>query len=547
MGPGPMSEIVVSGFYGTEPRESFLTGRVDDGAVVVESSRSHEGFIVMNEAPGYLKRTEINDGWRPGFKVMYDTDLFPFERVLEPGESFVTAGSSVAFFAEGRGGADPHWVMPSYGSEVLMKDGARYRPPWIYNTWEPFGRDINRAITLQLIEAAGRVGMDIFTIDDGWQARYGDNAVDLGRFPGGLDEIVRAVESRGMRLGLWVPLAAVSTAAEVYRSHPEWACTDASGKAKMTGTAGGPSVVMCLDSSYREAAAARVNDLVSRYHLRYVKLDLTTVFNAYGEAPGCNARGHGHRTWAESLEGIYEGIRYVTDAVHREHPDVLLDLTFEAWGQKHLIDDGLISAANLDWLSNVGDASPGDAGPRAARKLLYDRSLAIPTETMLIGNLRAEGRQTVERVATAMGSGPLLLGDLRKLTGAEQSECGKIVAAFKALRDGIPLNEGFFPLGNWRQPSVASWDGFARLGRDGEGLVALFKNESAEEDAAFNLAAFPDGEFEVRSMLSGRSEGRFSGQQFRSGVTFPLPTGSTVELLEIRKADPAATLPSPRP
>ena len=31
---------------------------------------------------------------------------------------------------------------------------------------------------------------------------------------------------------------------------------------------------------------------------------------------------------------IYEGISHVTSKVYEQHPDVLLDLTFELWGQK---------------------------------------------------------------------------------------------------------------------------------------------------------------------------------------------------------------------
>ena len=37
------------------------------------------------------------------YRVMYDTDLFPFERSLQPGETFTSAKSSIAFFADGRG------------------------------------------------------------------------------------------------------------------------------------------------------------------------------------------------------------------------------------------------------------------------------------------------------------------------------------------------------------------------------------------------------------------------------------------------------------
>ncbi|HZZ58609.1 MAG TPA: alpha-galactosidase [Opitutaceae bacterium] len=535
LAPGAPADIAVSAFYGVEPREIFYTGRVEDPAISVKNSRSREGYIVMNEAPGYLKRSEILPGWRNGLEVMYDTDLFPFERRLDPGETFITAKSSVAFFAEGRGFADPRWVMPSYTAQVLMKKRADYQPLWIYNTWEPFQRRITEAITLDLIAAAGRMGMDVFTIDDGWQADYGSNVINTRLFKSGLDAIETAVENHGMRLGLWFPLAVVSPNTQVYREHPEWLCRDRDGKPKFTFTMAGAQAVMCMDTPYKIVAARRLNSLIARYHLKYVKLDLTTVFNAYGESPGCYAQGHDHQTWAESLDGIYEGINYVTASVYREHPDVVLDLTYELWGQKHIIDYGLLAAGDLDWLSNVTDASPLDAGPRAARTLLYLRSLAIPVETMLIGNLHADSPPIDERLATAMGAGPLFCGDLRRLTPAQQAWYGEKIRWFKTLRRAVPFNEGFFPLGSWRQPSAAAWDGYARLSRLGAGMIALFRNDSHATSVSVSLPVYPDGEFVLRSAMDGAAIGTCSGADFRRGVEFQFPVDSGVQVIEIRK------------
>ncbi len=95
---------------------------------------------------------------------------------------------------------------------------------------------------------------------------------------------------------------------------------------------------------------------------------------------------------------------------------MLLDLTFELWGQKHVIDAGLLAAGDLDWMSNVDDTRPDSAGPRQARQLLYQRAASMPVESMLIGNIHAELPSIQESFATAIGSAPLLLGDLRKLT-----------------------------------------------------------------------------------------------------------------------------------
>ncbi|MGA2986245.1 MAG: alpha-galactosidase [Terriglobia bacterium] len=532
--PGPPDVLQASGFYGSQPREVFFTGRVDDTAVLERNSLTGEGYIAMNGAPGYTKRTELS-GWGDGVQLMYDTDLFPFERSLQPGETFTSAKSSIAFFADGKGFADPRWVVPSYTSQALMKKGAAYQPPWIYNTWEPFERGITRGITMDLIAAAARMGLDIFTIDDGWQANYGENTINRELFPNGLEEIQAAVEKKGMRLGLWVPLAAISMKTAVAREHPEWICKDAHGKPKFTQAMEGSDAVMCLATPYREVAAKRISELIGRYHLAYVKVDLTTVFNAYGESPGCYAQGHDHRSWAGSLERIYEGIQYVTDHIYRDHPEVLLDLTFELWGQKHIIDYGLLAAGDLDWLSNVDDGTPGAAGPRQARTLLYLRSLAIPSETMLIGNLQAEMASIEDRLVTAMGAGPLFLGDLRKLTPEQQDWYGEKVRWFKALRKDVALPEGFFPLGNWQQPGAATWDGFARLSRQGEGMIALFKNESHLEQVVVKLPVFPEGTFHVRSAMTGQVLGAHTGEQFRQGIEVHLPPEHQVEVLEIRK------------
>ena len=95
------------------------------------------------------------------------------------------------------------------------------------------------ATTLELIDIAGSMGMDIFTIDDGWQKEYRREHGRLHAFPGGLDDIQKAVEAKGMRLGLWIPLAAIGQKTADYVNHPDWAALDQSGKPKLTSTMGG--------------------------------------------------------------------------------------------------------------------------------------------------------------------------------------------------------------------------------------------------------------------------------------------------------------------
>ena len=294
---------------------------------------------------------------------------------------------------------------------------------------------------------------------------------------------------------------------------------------------------MCLASPFRDAAAERVNQAIEQFHLAYVKLDLTTIFNAYGEAPGCWAKGHDHGDWAESLNMIYEGIAYVTGKVYAKHPDVLLDLTFELWGQKHVIDAGLLAAGDLDWMSNVDDNEPHSAGPLQARTLLYQRAASMPVEAMLIGNIHGELPTIQESFATEIGSAPLLLGDLRKLSASDQQWYHDKTAWFKKLRGSTKISESFFPLGSWLQPSPAMWDGFARLEHSGNGLIALFRNESNSAGADVQLPLMPEGKFKVRSVITGKTLGTFTKSDWAKGVQVEFPSSEKVEILEVTVND----------
>jgi alpha-galactosidase len=305
------------------------------------------------------------------------------------------------------------------------------------------------------------------------------------------------------------------------------------GKTKTTGTMAGEKVVMCMASPFRQAAAARINDAIERFRLAYVKLDLTTIFNAYGEAPGCWAKGHDHGDWAESLIRIYEGIREMTAEVYAKNPDVLLDLTFELWGQKHIIDAGLLAAGDLDWMSNVDDTKPDSAGPLQVRQLLYSRAGSMPVEAMLIGNLHAELPSIQESFATTIGSAPLLLGDLRKLTPADRAWYRDKITWFKQLRHRVKLSESFFPLGSWRQTSPIAWDGFARLAKTGEGVIALFRNKSDASEARIEFPLIPDGRYRLQSVMTGKDLGTFGRMAWKKGVTISFP--GQVELVEMRR------------
>lgn len=195
----------------------------------------------------------------------------------------------------------------------------------------------------------------------------------------------------------------------------------------------------------------------------------------------------------------------------------------------------MLGCADLDWLSNVSDAEVGDAGPVQARTLLYQRALSIPVEAMLIGNLRAATGSIEERLGVAMGSGPLLLGDLRKLTETQRDEFGRWIRWYKEFRNRVALSDSFFPQGAWQQPGLGRWDGFARLSRESDGLIVLFRNASDASTAEIRAPAPAGARYDALSILDGRSLGEVSAANLAAGWTAPFDSKRAVTIVELKR------------
>ncbi|TAN16460.1 MAG: hypothetical protein EPN37_08235 [Chitinophagaceae bacterium] len=72
------------------------------------------------------------------------------------------------------------------------------------------------------IEYAHQLGVEIFTLDAGWEEMSGVWKPSLNRLPKGLGPIYEELEKYNMTLGLWMAPLDVSSEAERFKQHPEW-------------------------------------------------------------------------------------------------------------------------------------------------------------------------------------------------------------------------------------------------------------------------------------------------------------------------------------
>jgi len=246
-----------------------------------------------------------------------------------------------------------------------MSPNAESRKPYIfYNTWnfqernkhwykKPYLADMTMERMLQEIEAAHKMGIEVFVIDAGWFEKTGDWMPSKSRFPDELKQIKAKLDAYSMKLGLWFNPTVAAKSSAMLAKNKDYMQT-------YNGKTGNPFPIweteeshgMCLVSSYRDAFADELIRLAKEVGVRYFKWD------AIGQY-GCNDPNHFHGTAANSSQErgdcyafeIGRSMNYVVDKLCSVYPDAIVDfditeggrtvgLGFLASGKYFLINNG---------------------------------------------------------------------------------------------------------------------------------------------------------------------------------------------------------------
>lgn len=107
-----------------------------------------------------------------------------------------------------------------------------------YTTWYNYYGNITESIVNRDLKALSDFGerVDIFQIDDGYQAAIGDWLItDKKKFPSGMKAVADAIHSNNMKAGLWLaPFGAVKSS-RVFNEHPDWIVRDENGEPYVAG------------------------------------------------------------------------------------------------------------------------------------------------------------------------------------------------------------------------------------------------------------------------------------------------------------------------
>ncbi len=363
-----------------------------------------------------------------GMRLIQAGELFePGEMRLAPGEAYTSPKLYICEapdMATMRAGFHAH-----VREHVLSWPGGAMKPrPVLLNTWEGnyFNHDL--ASLKAQAEAAAKLGIERFVLDDGWfpardheRAGLGDWVVDPRKYPNGLEELADHVINLGMEFGLWFEPEMVNPDSALYRAHPEWALRLEGLKLLQS------RHQLVLDLTRPEVSEAlfqMMHEVLARVKVAFIKWDMNRDLTHVGDA-------RGHAATARQTRAVYALMARLRAA----HPDIEIETCASGGGRA---DYGALAHTHRVWTSDNTDALE-------RQTIQAGLGLFLPPEIMGQHISALPNHQTGRRHALAFRAITAITGHFGielnplALTDVERIELAAWIALHKRLR---PLLHG---------------------------------------------------------------------------------------------------------
>jgi len=261
-------------------------------------------------------------------------------------------------------------------------------PPLMADTWG-FETDIGPDRVGQFMDVAADLGLEIVTIDKGWEEQVGD-WVAHPSYAGGVAGLARGAHERGLRLGLWVAAGNAAPESKAALEHPDWLATWHGERLLLSHR----NHVVCLGHApAAEAVLAQLDRLV-RDGLDWLLHDFETIAR-------CDAEHHTHDP-AMGERAAASGWYRILAELRRSHPELVIE---NCWNGGRPLDLAMI--AHHD--TTIGDDWCRSETNRTA-KLGLGRYLPSSWASAYMGDEEIPVRS---RLAPYLVGGPwIIMGDL---------------------------------------------------------------------------------------------------------------------------------------
>ena len=403
---------------------------------------------------GWAWQIEHNGAWRweigeeagSGYVALSgptDTDHQWLE-VLGPGESFTTVPAALALSADF---TDAIGELTRYRRRIRREHADNHSMRVVFNDYmNTLNGDPTSEKLLPLVDAAGRVGAEVFCVDAGWYDDTGDWWDSVGewlpsttRFPGGFGRVIAHIHDVGMVPGLWLEPEVIGVRSPVADRLPDAAFLQRQGQRIVEH---GRYHLDLRHPAARAQLDEAVDRLVSDFGIGYFKFDYNinpgagSDLDCFGVGAALLGHNRAHLAWLDRLLD--------------RHPGLILE---------NCASGGM--RADFAMLSRMQSQSTSDQ-----QDLLRYAPIAAAAPLVMLPEQAAnwafpQPGMAAEEIAFTLATGLsgrfYLSGHLDRMDADELGLVGEAVAVAKRLRTLLPASVPRWPIGRpgWEDEWVA--------------------------------------------------------------------------------------------
>ncbi len=340
--------------------------------------------------------------------------------------------------------------------------------PVLLNSWEASYFDFSRDSLLALADEAKALGMEMLVLDDGWFGNRFDDNRALGdwtaneeKLGGSLGDLIRAVNARGLKFGIWMEPEMISEESSLYREHPDWAMVIPGKEPPRSRNQ------LVLDLSREEVCDwlyATICGVLDQGNIEYLKWDvnrsISDVYSFTAPDQGC--------VLYDYMLGLYG----LLEKLCQRYPGLLIEGCSGGGGR---FDAGMLYYCPQIWCSDNTDAVD-------RLQIQYGTSFGYPVSAVGSHVSACPNHQTGRTVSLKTRADVAMSGtfgyelDPAKLTESERAEVREQIAAFHADAELIQ-NGLYYRLSDPRTAPCAAWEIVSEDGRTARITVVLLEKQ----------------------------------------------------------------------